>query len=128
MKEYPFPIDEGRRDIVISIILTLVTCGVYGLYWWYKQMEAINAWLNREEYSFWMVLFLSVVTCGIYYIYIEYKMAVSINAIQQENGFNVNSSLPLICLLLAIFGLGIVSKAIQQSEMNDWYAGSGMPR
>lgn len=51
-------------------------------------------------------------------------MAESINAIQSANGFNVNSSLPLITLLLSIFGLSIVADAIQQSEMNDWYVGA----
>lgn len=123
MATYPYPVEEGRRDIVLCIVLTIFTCGIYGLYWEYKQMEAINAWLRREEYNFWMVFFLSIVTCGIFYVYIIYKMSVSINDIQKVNNFNVNTNLPLICVLLSIFGLSIVASAIQQSEMNDWYVG-----
>jgi hypothetical protein len=122
MATYPYPVEEGRRDIVMSIIFTVITCGIYGLYWQFKQMEIINAWLQREEYSFWTWFFLSIITCGIYAVYIEYKLAVSINTIQEQNGLTVNSNLPLICILVSVCGLGIVSNAIQQSEMNDWYA------
>lgn len=121
MRYYPYPAEEARRDIVVSIILSLVTCGIYSLYWQYKQMETLNAWLGRDEYNFWMWLLLSIVTCGLYAIYIEYKMAKSITDIQQTEGLTVNTNLPLICLLLALFGLPIVSLAIQQNEIDAWY-------
>ncbi|MFN8359734.1 MAG: DUF4234 domain-containing protein [Candidatus Kapaibacterium sp.] len=121
MAEYPYPVEEGRRDILISIILTLVTCGIYGLFWQSRQMDAINAWQGREEFNFWKWFFISIITCGIYSIYIEYKMAEAINRIQQARGLTVNTNLPLICLLVTVFGFGIVSNAIQQSEMNNWY-------
>lgn len=124
MTSYPYPVEEGRRDIILSIIFTILTCGIYGLYWQYKQMECINAWLRREEYDFWKVFFLSIITCGVYYVYTKYKMAESINAIQRTYGFNVNTSLPLITILLSIFGMSLVADAIQQSEMNDWYVGA----
>ena len=31
-----------RRSIAMCIILSLVTCGIYGLYWAYKQGEKID--------------------------------------------------------------------------------------
>ena len=31
--EYPYPDSDGVRSIGIGILLTLITCGIYGLYW-----------------------------------------------------------------------------------------------
>ena len=37
LNQYPYPAEEGRRSIVVGIILTLITCGIYGLYWQYNR-------------------------------------------------------------------------------------------
>jgi hypothetical protein len=118
---YPYPESDGVRSIVVSLLLTLITCGLYGLYWQYKQMATLNAWLRREEYAFWLWFFLSIITCGIFAIYYEYKMAKGINEVQANNEFFVSSDLAIICVLLAIFSLSIVSLAIQQNEINKFY-------
>jgi hypothetical protein len=121
MTDYPHPKHEGVRSIVADLLLSIVTCGLYGLYWQYKQMETLNAWLRRADFSFLLWLLLSIVTCGIFAMYYEYKMAQGINEIQENNNLRVARDLPLICLLLAIFGLMFVSLAIQQSEINKFY-------
>ncbi len=118
---YPYPEFQARRSLVAGILLSLVTFGIYGLYWQYKQMVTLNAWLGRNEYSFWLWLFLSIITCGIFGIYYEYKMAVGINEVQAGNDLESNSDLPVICVLLAIFGLGIASLAVQQYQINRLY-------
>ncbi len=125
MTDYPNSRHEGVRSIPIDLILTIITCGIYGLYWQYKQMETLNIWLKRKDFDFLLWLLLSIITCGIFAMYYEYKMAKGINEIQQENNLSVSSDLPLICLLLAIFGLAIVSLAIQQLEINKFYGESG---
>jgi hypothetical protein len=125
MTDYPYPRSEGVRSIPIDLILTIITCGIYGLYWQYKQMAILNRWLNREDFDFVLWLILSIVTCGIFAMYYEYKMAKGINEIQEQNDFKVAGDLPLICLLLAIFGLAIVSMAIQQWEINKFYGATG---
>ncbi|MEJ2108904.1 MAG: DUF4234 domain-containing protein [Acidobacteriota bacterium] len=124
MTEYPYPQDKGVRSIPLDLILTIITCGIYGLYWQFKQMETLNIWLKREEFNFWLWLLLSIITCGIWAMYYEYKMAKGINEIQEENSLRVSGDLPIICLLLAIFGLAIVSLAIQQLEINKFYGAS----
>ena len=105
-------------NIAVGILLTLITCGIYGLFWQYKQITALNYFLGRHEYDFWMWFLLSIITCGIFAIYYEYKMAGSINDVKLANSRGVDPNLPLICLFLSIFGLGIVSLAIQQNEIN----------
>ena len=83
-------------------------------------MKVLNSWLNRKEYSFGKWLLLSIITCGIYGVYNEYKMARGIIEVQQQNKLLVND-VATICLIMTLIGLGIVSMAIQQSEINKFY-------
>lgn len=122
--QYPYPESDGVRSIVIGILLTLITCGIYGLYWHYKQMATLNAWLGRDEYSFWLCFFLSLLICRAFGIYYEYKMASGINEVRAAEGKWVDSSLAVLSVLLTIFGLGTVSRAIQQGHINNLYHGT----
>ena len=87
-------------------------------------METLNAWLKRDEFSFWTWFFFSMFTCGIYAIYYEYKMANGINEVRAAEGKSVNSSLAVLGVLLTFFGLGVVSRAIQQGHINNLYHGT----
>ena len=116
----PLPESEEVISVGTSVILTIITCGIYGLVWQYKQMKVLNSWLNRKEYSFGKWLLLSIITCGIYGVYNEYKMARGIIEVQQQNKLLVND-VATICLIMTLIGLGIVSMAIQQSEINKFY-------
>lgn len=125
MQAYPYPPSEGVRNVAVDIILTIVTCGIYGIYWQYKKIDALNGWLERQDFSFGLWLLLSIITCGIFAIYYEYKMAQGIVEIQEKFSLRISRDLPLISLVLCIFGLGIVSLAIQQSEINKFYGATG---
>ncbi len=117
----PYPRHEAVISIGVGIILTIITCGLYGLYWNYKQMEILNAWLGRREYDFVTWILLSIVTCGLFAVYYEYKMAKGINEIQGRNGLQVNSDLALLSVGLSVIGLAFVSIAIQQAGINNFY-------
>ena len=124
LNQHPYPEFEGRRSIVTGILITLITCGIYGLYWQFKQMATLNAWLGRNEYSFWLWFFLCILTCGIFGLYYEYKMACGINEVQTNKGMYVDQNLPILCIVLALFGVGIASLAIQQYQINKLYGDS----
>lgn len=124
MREYPYPEYDGVRSIVLGIVLSILTLGIYYFYWQYKQMETLNAWLGREEYNFWLWLVLYILTCSIFELYYEYKMAKGINEIQENNSLRVNGDLALICVLISIFSLGLAATAIQQWEVNKFYGES----
>ena len=64
---------------------------------------------------------LSFLTCGIFGLYYEYKMAIGINEIQTNKGMYVDTNLPILCVLLALFSVGIASIAIQQYHINKLY-------
>ena len=111
---------KPRMNIGIAVLLSKITCGIYGLVWQYKQMKVLNFWLNRREYAFGMWFLLSIITCGIYGVYNEYKMARGIVEIQEQNNLMVNN-VATICLILTLIGLSIMSMAIQQAEINRFY-------
>lgn len=54
----------------MCIILSLITCGIYGIYWEYCIVQDSNT-ASNEPYatSGGMVILLSIVTCGIYGLY-----------------------------------------------------------
>ncbi len=54
-----------KKDIVVCIILTIITCGLYNLYWLICLAEDINTLSNEADTSGGMVLLLTIITCGI---------------------------------------------------------------
>jgi len=109
---------DHHLEIAVGIILSIVTCGFYNIYWNYREMQALNALLGREEYNFRHWLLLCIVTCFIYHIYYEYKMGSDLCLYFKEKGLEVNPNLPLLGLLLSIFGLTVVADAVYQHEIN----------
>ena len=108
-----------KKEIPMAIILTIVTCGIYGIFWKAHQFKTVNMLIGAEKYSLIKWFLLSIVTCGLYTIYIEYTMGQDIFEIQTtKNIVGANQNLPVISLILCFFGLMLVADAIQQSELN----------
>ena len=115
---YRVPIQN--RSIATCIILSIVTCGIYGIYWFVCMVNDLNtASKCPQDTSGGMVFLLSIVTCGIYMIYWLYKSGDKINYIRQRNGATTDNNTGLLYMLLAIFGLSIVSWCLMQNELNN---------
>ena len=112
-----------NRSIGLYVVLSIVTCSIFAIYWIYTMANDLNN-VTREhagEYqqtSAGLVVLLSVVTCGIYGWYWLYKAGKRLSSCQFDNGFRVTDD-SVIMLILSIFGLGIVSYCILQSALND---------
>ena len=105
-------------NIPLYLILTILTCGIFNLYWNYRQMEACNAFLNRREFTFWIWLLLTILTCGIYHIFYQYKMGTAIVEIQHLLNRDLFDKLPILSVLVTIIGFSIVVDCIHQHELN----------
>ncbi len=105
-------------NIPLYLILTILTCGIFNLYWNYRQMEVCNAVLKRKEFSFWVWLLLTILTCGIYHIFYQYKMGAAIVEIQRLLNRELFDKLPLISVLVTIIGFSIIVDCIHQHEIN----------
>ncbi len=109
------------QNIAVSLILSFLTFGIFAFYWQYKQMKILNAWLGSKEYHFVRWFLLTIITCGIYEVYEEYKMSQSINWIEHKYKMDVHRNLPLVSVILTLFGMGIITTAIQQHYINKFY-------
>ncbi len=108
-----------KRSVALSIVLSIVTCGIYGLYWIACVANDVNTLTNREGTSGGMVVLLSIVTCGIYQFYWFYKVGEALDGARAQNGVPSGSQ-AIVYLLLSIFGFSIVSLALAQSELNKY--------
>ena len=110
--------DEHIIDLPLYLIATIFTCGIFNLYWNYRQMQSCNALLKEEEFEFAKWLLLSIITCGIYHIYYQYQMGSAIMEIQQRMGLRVKENLSVLSAIVSVLGLSIVVDCIHQDEIN----------
>ena len=108
-----------QRSVPMCVILSIVTCGIYGLYWYVCLTNEVDAVTQEPGPGGGMSLLLSIVTCGIYNIYWGWKMGDKLDASRARNGV-VPGAFPILFLLLNLFGLTIVTLAIMQSEVNHY--------
>ncbi len=107
-----------KRDVAISIVLSIVTCGIYSIYWLIKLTDETNQLSgDSNATSGGMVFLLTLVTCGIYGIYWAYKQGERLDNIKVSRG-EAASNQAVIYLVLSIFGFGIIAYALMQSEIN----------
>lgn len=102
-----------RRDIVTSIILSIVTCGIYGIYWFISLTDDVRIVSGDERLSGGKCFLLTLVTCGIYGIYWAYLIGKAM--MQATESHNDNS---ILYLILQIFGLSIVTYCLVQTDLN----------
>lgn len=111
-----------KRNIAVAIILTIVTCGIYGIYWFIKMTDESNELLGDPTQTSGAIAFLlSLVTCGIYAIYWYYKMGKKIFEIGLKHNRPASDN-SVLYLILALVGLGIVNYCLIQDELNKYAA------
>lgn len=114
----------AERNVAAYVILTIVTCGIFGLYWMVVLNNDSLEAAGESGTSGGTVLLLGLVTCGIYWIYWAYQLGQRIDRMNSRIGRYTDNS-GLLYLLLELFGLGIVVYAVAQSELNRYYTSFG---
>ena len=107
-----------RRNIAVCIVLTLVTCRIYGIYWIVcltNDVNTVSGDVNGTSGG--MVVLLTIVTCGIYGIYWAYKQGEKLDFTKNNRGIPSSNS-GVLYLILQIFGFGIIAYALMQNELN----------
>jgi len=105
-----------KRSVATSIILTLITCGIYGIYWEYKLLDSLYK-ANNQNSSAGMDILLGIITCGIYNIYICYKLGQLEKQAHEVYGLPAKDD-SILYLILAIFSYGLIAWAIIQHNVN----------
>lgn len=111
-----------HRSVGMSVFFTVITCGIYGLYWFVCLTDESNECTGKGTTSGGMSLLFTIITCGIYGYYWAYKMGDKLDQARAERGVPTGSQ-AILYLVLTVFGLGIVAYALIQSELNRYYYG-----
>ena len=109
-----------KRSIGMCIVLSIITCGIYGLYWFVVLTDDANRMTEdaQNETSGGMALLFKIITCNIYGLYWMYKQGDKIDRIKNSRGIP-SSNTGILYLILSLFGLSIVSYALMQNELNN---------
>ena len=101
-----------QRNIVTCILLTLITCGIYGIYWVIMMArEAVSVKDPADSAVLEIVLMLFLPFLGFFMA--EKKFAEGC----AEKGIAHNDN-SVIYLILGLVGLGIVNFCMMQNDLN----------
>ena len=103
------------RNIVTAIVFSILTCGIYMIYWFIVLTDELNR-LSKDEndLSGGLSFLLALITCGIYGYFWAYKMGQKVDKLSN----NSNGYSGIIYIILMLFGLEIVGYALMQDCIN----------
>lgn len=107
-----------ERNIGIAIILSLITCGIYYLYWIYAVTNEVGHLNESPNFTGGKTILFGIITCGIYFLFWFYQLGGQIAGVQAKKGLPQKDE-GLMYVILAVFGMGLISLAIAQSNVNE---------
>lgn len=103
-----------NRSIPLCIIFSLLTFGIYGIYWFVKLTDELNSHASTKTAGGGTAFVFSILTCGIYSLYWYVKQGKKVDEINGNPGGNTG----ILYVILACLGLGIIPYCLMQSELN----------
>ncbi len=105
-----------NRNLFLSIFFTIITGGLYGLYWFFSLVSTIYV-LDDCDDNLFIDIILCFITCGLYTLYLVYKISKKLISIEtKSNRIPVTS--PGLNLILAVFALLLVDLILIQNTLN----------
>ncbi|MCD8107594.1 MAG: DUF4234 domain-containing protein [Oscillospiraceae bacterium] len=100
------------RNIVVYVLLTIITCGIYGLWFIYEWAQDVNEICRNdgdETPGLLKLILLSLITCGLYSYYWYYKLGNRLQANGPTYGVTIseNGTTVLLWLILGILICGL---------------------
>jgi len=107
----------NQRSVATAIILSVLTCGIYGIYWFIVLTDDIGRLSRDSSFTGGKHFLLTLITCGIWSLVWAYQVGKQIAEAQKQRGvYDTDNS--VLYLVLAIFGFGIIVYALAQLEVN----------
>jgi len=106
-----------QRSIGLAIVLTLITCGIYGIYWFIVLTNDLGKLSGDTSFTGGKHFLLTLVTCGIWSFIWAYQAGKLVEQAQRQHGMP-SSDNSILYLVLTLFGLGIVAYALVQADVN----------
>ncbi|WP_121639832.1 DUF4234 domain-containing protein [Virgibacillus sp. Bac330] len=114
----------NQKNIIVSIILSIITLGIYSLFWIVKQTDDSITLVEEEGTQGLTVLFLTIITLGIYGIYWAYSMDKRLNKIELKKDMK-RKNYGVLYIVFYVLGV-IITLALIQTRMNDIITASSM--
>ena len=110
-----------EKSIGLCVVLSIVTCGIYGIYWLYTIAHDLNDLCESQNQEKGaepgLVVVLGIVTCGIYSQYYLWKAGKMVSSLTRSNGQHPSDD-SIVLMVLALLQLSLVSYCILQSHIN----------
>lgn len=107
----------SKRDIVMAVILSIITCGIYGIYWFIVMTDESNSVSDEKTASGGLAFLYTIITCGIYRFYWNYKMGQKLYLSGKKYDLAISDN-SVLYLILSIFGFDIINYCLIQSDLN----------
>lgn len=106
-----------KRNIATQIILSIITFGIYGLYWFIMLTDESNDLADEKTASGGMAVLLTLITCGIYIFYWNYKMGQKLYQAGKKYNKSISDN-SVLYVVLSLFGLSLVNYCLIQDDLN----------
>ena len=104
-----------KRSIAKAIILSIITFGIYELYWFVKMTDEVAEITgDHNNASGGMALVLTIITGGLYGIFWAYKMGEKLDRYEGAT----HGDRALVYLILHVVSLGIIAFCMIQDSIN----------
>ncbi len=101
-----------HRNIVLAVIFSIITLGIYGLYWFACLTNDTNKLSQYKTAGGVTAIVFTVLTLGIYGFYWNYMLGKKIDDIEK------NSSNGILYLILSLVGVGFINYILAQNALN----------
>ncbi|MCB1322274.1 MAG: DUF4234 domain-containing protein [Leptospiraceae bacterium] len=119
------PLLTEEQSPVLVILLTVITCGLYLIYWYYVVYQDLELLYGRTPTgnSFVLDLLLTIITVGLWGVYVDYQISVLCNELQQRYQMPPNDTTLLSIILdlsayVTAFATNLVTSVIHQEQLN----------
>lgn len=108
-----------QRNIVTCVLLSLVTCGIYGIYWLVCLAKDVTTVKDKDRNTTTnIVLFILLPFLGFFLAERQFTEDLKAMGIAHEDR-------SILYLILGLLGLGIVDACLMQNDMNNVLASNG---
>lgn len=101
-----------RRNLFLCILFSIITCGIYAIYWFVVLTNDTNKLAQSKTASGGLAFLFTIITCGIYGLYWSYKLGKKVGEIEGGGNHGV------LYLILALIGFGFIDALLAQSALN----------
>lgn len=108
-----------RRNIALCIVFSIITFGIYEIYWFIVATNEINRMTRHPNQTSGGIAFLlSLITFGIYGYYWAWKLGEKSDILKNHYLEYRSTDTRVLYLVLQLFGFQIINLALVQYEFN----------